>query len=110
MKAAVTILPSAWSYLNQLFEGEPGRVLRVYLSSKGCSGNSYEYEWLPENELGRYDDVQTLSGGKFAIRADSVLNLLGSELDYEATPFSQGLVWKNPLVKNTCGCGKSVGF
>ena len=110
MKAAVTILPGAQEYLAQLFDNNPEQVLRVYLSSKGCSGKSYEYEWVALDQVGRYDDVQTLSGGKFAIRADSVLNLLGSELDYESTPFSQGFVWTNPLVKNTCGCGKSIGF
>ena len=110
MKSAVSLSQSARDYLESQFDANPNQVLRVFVSNKGCSGHSYEYEWIEQEQVARGDDVQELSKGKLAIRADSVLYLLGSELDYESTLFSQGLKWSNPLVKNTCGCGKSIGF
>lgn len=110
MKSAVTITPSAQQYLQTLFDANPNQVFRISVNNKGCSGHSYDYEWIDASAIGRGDDVQEVLNGKVAVRADSVLYLLGSQLDYESTLFSQGFKWINPLVKNTCGCGKSIGF
>ena len=106
----INILPSAHLQLENMFTSNPNKILQVYLSSKGCGGHSYEFAWVDDSDIKQSDDTQLLPYGKLVIRADSILNLLGSNLDWITDLFESKFVWTNPHAKSICGCGKSVGF
>ncbi|GAM99287.1 iron binding protein SufA for iron-sulfur cluster assembly [alpha proteobacterium U9-1i] len=55
-----------------------------------------------------FDEVIEDSGVKILVKADAVLFLLGSVIDYETSRLSSKFVFKNPNETDACGCGESV--
>jgi len=110
MKQAIQLTEAAQSHLNHLLATHPGKHIRVCLNNKGCSGHSYAWDMIDESDIKKFDEKINLVGGVLVIEANSLLNLLGSTLDWQKSQFGEQLVWSNPNVKNMCGCGESVGF
>jgi iron-sulfur cluster assembly protein len=110
MKQAIQITESAQTHLNHLIVLNPGKHIRVSLNNKGCSGHSYVWDIIDQSDIKRFDEKINLVGGFLVIEAHSLLNLLGSTLDWQSAQFGEQFVWSNPNVKNMCGCGESVGF
>jgi iron-sulfur cluster assembly protein len=80
--------------------------LRVGVKNGGCAGQEYLIEYATEQ--GPLDEVIEDKGVRILIEPASVLFLLGSEIDYEATKLSARFVFKNPNETDACGCGESV--
>lgn len=80
--------------------------LHISIQKGGCAGMEYKFELLdqkPENiEL-----VETETINIFIAR-DSLLYLLGSELDFQQTALKSGFILNNPNQTAACGCGESV--
>ena len=47
-------------------------------------------------------------GVRILVKADAVLFLLGSVIDYETTRLASKFVFRNPNQTDACGCGESV--
>jgi iron-sulfur cluster assembly protein len=47
-------------------------------------------------------------GVQILVKADAILFLLGSTIDYETTRLSSRFVFRNPNQTDACGCGESV--
>lgn len=110
MTSPIEITASAQKQLNQLLINNPGKSILVSVNNKGCSGHSYQWDLVDPQDLKTFDEKITLDEGIFAIAASSMLKLWGSTLDYHSDRFGSQFVWQNPNVKNTCGCGESIGF
>jgi iron-sulfur cluster assembly protein len=110
MKPTIEILPAAQAHLEQMFQSNTDKLLQIGLSKKGCGGNSYEFSWIEKTQVKNGDEQIILAAGTLVIKADCILYLLGSTLDWKTDPFDSKFIWNNPMAKNTCGCGKSVGF
>jgi iron-sulfur cluster assembly protein len=86
----------------------PDCYLRIGLSSGGCSGFTYKYDFVvtPEEKdrTFKFEDV------KICIESKSYLFLIGMEIDYEEDLLKSGLVFNTPSAKRACGCGESVSF
>ena len=80
--------------------------LRVGVKNGGCAGMEYTMEWAEEKRP--FDEVIEDKGVKILIDAKAVLFLLGTEMDFEATPLRSGFVFRNPNQTSACGCGESV--
>jgi iron-sulfur cluster assembly protein len=80
--------------------------LRVGVKNGGCAGQEYLIEYATEQ--GPLDEVIEDKGVRILIEPASVLFLLGSEIDYEATKLSARFVFRNPNETDACGCGESV--
>lgn len=106
----LTITPVAECKLQSLLAENPSQHICVSLNNKGCSGHSYDWKLISEDQIQKFDHQVNLGSGKFVIRANSVLKLWGSTLDHVADHISEQFVWNNPNVTVTCGCGHSVGF
>lgn len=92
--------------LATLYAGaEQGRLLRIAVGTKGCSGLSYEMSWVdapgPGDEIVRDRDLTVLVDRK------ATLFLIGSVMDYETTLLTSGFTFTNPNEKGRCGCGES---
>lgn len=84
----------------------PYAGLRVGVKNGGCAGQEYVVEYAnTENPL---DEVVEDKGVRILIEPKAVMFLLGSEIDYVATPISAKFVFKNPNQTDACGCGESV--
>jgi iron-sulfur cluster insertion protein len=86
-------------------EGNDRLMLRISVTSGGCSGFSYHFDL--ETETGA-DDHLFASHGETIVVDDASLDLLsGSVLDFEESLMGSMFVMKNPNATATCGCGTS---
>ncbi len=105
-KMSITLTSSAKSQLRQsVADREKGIGVRVGVKRTGCSGLAYLMEYVDaladEDEVYQFDDV------KLVIDKKSLIYLKGTELDYVKNGLNEGFEFKNPNVKNECGCGES---
>ena len=85
--------------------GQQGMLLRISVGTKGCSGLSYNMDWV--REAGPGDEVVTDHGLTVLVDRKASLFLIGSEMDYETTVLTSGFTFRNPNEKGRCGCGES---
>lgn len=86
-------------------KGEQGRKLRIAVSTKGCSGLSYDLSWV--DAAGPGDEVVTDKGITILVDRKATLFLIGTVMDYEVKAMSAGFTFTNPNEKGRCGCGES---
>ena len=101
----MTLSEAAAARLRGLYEKGEGRLLRISVNTKGCSGLAYDMQWVtepgPGDEVVRDQDVTVLVDRKAS------LFLIGTVMDYEQTTLSAGFTFSNPNEKGRCGCGES---
>ena len=85
--------------------GQEGKLLRVSVGTKGCSGLSYDMAWV--EAAGPGDEVVTDNGVTVLVDRKASLFLIGTEMDYEVAALTSGFVFRNPNEKGRCGCGES---
>ncbi|MFC0384480.1 HesB/IscA family protein [Muricoccus vinaceus] len=86
-------------------KGEGGKLLRVAVSTKGCSGMSYQIDWV--DAAGPGDEVVTDKGVTVLVDRKATLFLIGTVMDYERKAMAAGFTFTNPNEKGRCGCGES---
>ena len=86
-------------------KGQEGMLLRISVSTKGCSGMSYNMDWV--SEPGPGDEVVTDRGLTVLVDRKATLFLIGTVMDYEVKALSAGFTFVNPNEKGRCGCGES---
>lgn len=97
---------AAAARLSRLYAGaEKGRLLRISVSTRGCSGHSYQLEWVEGPAAG--DEVITEHGVTVLVDRKASLFLIGTVMDWREDPLEQGFVFINPNEKGRCGCGES---
>jgi iron-sulfur cluster assembly protein len=82
-----------------------GELLRVALSTKGCSGLSYDMSFV--TAAGPGDETVTDKGVTVLVDKKATLFLIGTTMDYETTTLTSGFTFTNPNEKGRCGCGES---
>ena len=86
-------------------KGEQGKLLRIGVKTKGCSGMSYDMSWTdapaPTDEVVKSHDLTVLVDRKAS------LFLIGTVMDYEVKALTSGFTFTNPNEKGRCGCGES---
>ena len=83
---------------------DAGKILRIFVEPGGCSGFEYGMRLdapKPSDEVGEF------SGVSFAVDADSLDYLRGSEIHFDDGLSGKGFEIRNPNAESTCGCGKS---
>ena len=84
--------------------GKP--YLRVGVNNGGCAGMEYTMDYAEAPDA--FDELVEDKGVQILVKADAVLFLLGSEIDYEVGRLSSKFVFRNPNQTDACGCGESV--
>lgn len=84
----------------------------VYLSIKGGGCAGFEYHWDLKNtdELEKNDHIISTGKNNLAIAGNSLMFLMGCEIDYVAQMFGSMFEINNPNAKGACGCGVSIDF
>lgn len=83
-----------------------GLGLRLGTRKSGCSGFAYVVDYA--DMVAENDAVFESHGVKVVVDADSLKNLDGMEVDYvRSNALNEGFEFRNPNVKDTCGCGES---
>ena len=82
-----------------------GVGLRVGVRTSGCSGLAYKLEFA---DAVQPEDHQFESHGvKLYVDPKSLQYIDGTELDYTREGLNEGFKFRNPRVKDECGCGES---
>jgi iron-sulfur cluster assembly protein len=102
----MTLTDAAAERLRGLYaKGEQGKLLRIGVKTKGCSGMSYDMSWTeapaPTDEVVKDKDLTVLVDRKAS------LFLIGTVMDYEVKNLISGFTFTNPNEKGRCGCGES---
>ena len=103
---AITLTESAANrvktYLTRRGKGEG---LRVGVRKAGCSGFAYVIDFADSIEPD--DHVFEQRGVKVIVNPGSLPYLEGSELDFIKDGLNESFKFRNPNVKDQCGCGES---
>lgn len=79
--------------------------LRVEIKKGGCSGLSYKMDFDSEMHAG--DKAFEAFGQRVVVDQQSILYVIGMELDYSGGLNGKGFVFNNPNATKNCGCGSS---
>ena len=101
------ITDNAATQIKSLLEQSDDNVigLRIGVKARGCSGMAYDIQYA--SEAGAQDEIVEDKGIKLFVDPQSVMYLLGTEIDYVKNEFEEGFTFSNPNEKSRCGCGES---
>ncbi len=92
------------------------------MRNKGCAGLAYHLDYV--DKPGKFDEVVEQDGVKVLIDSKALFSIIGSEMDWKQDPLrfvllclalycsilmccSAKFTFKNPNIKDACGCGES---
>jgi iron-sulfur cluster assembly protein len=102
----MALTDAAAERLRALYSGaHEGELLRIALSTKGCSGLSYDMSFV--NAPGPGDETVKDKGVTVLVDKKATLFLIGTTMDYQQQTLSAGFTFINPNEKGRCGCGES---
>ncbi|KAF7720019.1 Uncharacterized protein PECH_008109 [Penicillium ucsense] len=104
-KAAMKLTPLATVQLRKLMDQPDPKFIRVGVKNRGCSGLAYHLEYV--EKPGKFDEIVEQDGVKVLIDSKALFSIIGSEMDWHEDPLSQRFVFRNPNIKEECGCGES---
>ena len=83
-----------------------GQGLRVSTKKSGCTGFAYVVDYA--DDIGPEDRVYESFGTKVVVDEKSLSQLDGMVIDFVRTNLlNEGFEFRNPNVKDMCGCGES---
>lgn len=82
-----------------------GLGIKVGVKTTGCSGLAYVLEYV-DNPLEEYQSFVSYGVHVF-VDPKSLPYLEGMEMDWVREGLNEGFDFKNPNVKDQCGCGSS---
>ena len=102
----ITLTPSAAKHVqNFLSKRGKGVGLRLGVRTSGCSGLAYKLEYA--DAVNPDDTTFDCNGIKVLVDPKSLPYLDGTELDFTREGLNEGFKFRNPNVKDECGCGES---
>ena len=104
-KAALSMTPTAVQRVRMLLNGPTPQLIRIGVRNKGCAGMSYHLEYV--EKPGKFDEVVEQEGVRVLIDSKALFSIIGSEMDWKEDSLSAKFVFKNPNIKDACGCGES---
>jgi iron-sulfur cluster assembly protein len=104
---AIELTESAARHVASMLEKRgQGIGLRLGTKKSGCTGFSYVVDYAEDS--GENDVVFESHGVKVVVDKQSLQQIDGLEVDYLKTnAINQGFEFRNPNIKDACGCGES---
>ncbi|RDW62865.1 hypothetical protein BP5796_11167 [Coleophoma crateriformis] len=104
-KAAMSLTPGAVNQLRQMLNQPDPKLIKVGVRNRGCSGLAYHLEYV--EKPGAFDEEVLQDGVKVLIDSKALFSIIGSEMDWVEDKLNQRFVFRNPNIKEQCGCGES---
>jgi iron-sulfur cluster assembly protein len=106
---AVTLTEQAANRV-QTFLAKRGKgvALRLGVRTSGCSGMAYKLEFA--DAVNPEDSQFESHGVKVVVDPKSLPYLEGTVLDFAKEGLNEGFKFRNPNVKDECGCGESFNI
>lgn len=121
--------PGAVARLQALLTGPHPQLIRIGVRNKGCAGMSYHLEYV--DKPGMFDEIVEQDGVRVLIDSKALFSIIGSEMDWVEDRMrcvllhityvipsnlllfslsSAKFAFRNPNVKDACGCGESFSL
>ena len=85
-----------------------GQGLRVGTKKSGCTGFAYVVDYA--DDIGTDDHAYSSHGITVVVDDKSLSQLDGTVIDFVKTNLlNEGFEFRNPNIKEMCGCGESFG-
>jgi len=104
-KAAMKLTPGAVNQLRAMLNQPEPKLIKVGVKNRGCSGLAYHLEYV--EKPGMFDEEVEQDGVKVLVDSKALFSIIGSEMDWIEDKLNQRFVFKNPNIKEQCGCGES---
>ncbi len=102
----IRLTDAAAQHVRRYLDGRgKGIGLRLGVRTTGCSGLAYVLEFA--DEVAANDEVFEDHDIKVIVDRKSLVYLAGTELDFTKNGLNEGFLFRNPNVKDECGCGES---
>ncbi|MGB5834833.1 MAG: iron-sulfur cluster assembly accessory protein [Thiohalocapsa sp.] len=104
---AVTLTDSAANHVStMLAKRGHGVGLRIGTKKSGCTGFAYVVDYA--DDVVGDDQVFESHGVKVVVDQDSLAQINGMEVDFvKSSLLNEGFEFRNPNIKDQCGCGES---
>ena len=106
----ITVSQTAAERIKKMIaDGTAGKpMLRVSVVSGGCSGLSYNMDFvdLPSDGDEKFSDKEI----EIVVDKKSFFYLIGTELNYSEGLNGKGFEFRNPNANRTCACGESFSL
>ncbi|MFB1487313.1 MULTISPECIES: HesB/IscA family protein [unclassified Thiocapsa] len=104
---AVTLTEAAAKHVaGMLSKRGHGVGLRVGTRKSGCTGFAYDVDYA--DAVDPADRIFESHGVKVVVDVESLGRIDGMVIDFvRSSLLNQGFEFRNPKVKDTCGCGES---
>ena len=102
----IRLTDAAAEHVRRYLDGRGrGIGLRLGVRTTGCSGLAYTLEFA--DEVAANDEVFEDHDITVVVDRKSLVYLAGTELDFTRNGLNEGFLFRNPNVKDECGCGES---
>jgi iron-sulfur cluster assembly protein len=103
----VTLTNAAAKHVsNMIAKRGHGVGLRIGTKKSGCTGYAYVVDYADDLEEG--DQVFESHGVKVVVDDQSLEQIDGMEVDFvKSSLLNEGFEFRNPNIKDACGCGES---
>ncbi len=103
---AITLTEAAAGHIRRLLDKRgKGLGLRLGVRKSGCSGFAYDLDYV--DEIAEDDTVFEEFGVKVVVSCEGLEVLDGTVVDYARDGLNENFRFRNPNVKDECGCGES---
>ncbi|HET7922584.1 MAG TPA: iron-sulfur cluster assembly protein IscA [Gammaproteobacteria bacterium] len=103
---AITLTDAAARRVTSYLEKRgSGLGLRLGIRKTGCSGFAYDVDYA--DAAGSDDVVFEDRGVKVVVPRESLPYLDGTEVDFVRQGLAESFQFRNPNIKDECGCGES---
>ena len=103
---SIQITPAASDRMRAFLAKAPEAAgVRFSVKRMGCSGFGYVVDLA--GAIASDDQVMDIDGIRVVVDPKSLPYIDGTELDFAKEGLNEGFKFKNPNVKDECGCGES---
>lgn len=99
------LTPAAVEQVRELLEGPEPKLIKVGVRNRGCSGLAYDLQYV--EKPGAFDELVEQDGVRVLVDSKALFSIIGSEMDWVEDKLNQRFVFRNPNIKEECGCGES---
>lgn len=107
----ITITDRAKKHFADLYNSNSEQFIKLKVTTKGCSGHSYDLSFCSEKDITPLDDkIELENSFTLVLDQKSIMWLMGTQIDWIEDRFGSKFDFANPMIAGTCGCGESFHF
>jgi iron-sulfur cluster assembly accessory protein len=103
--SVIKLTDAAVIRIREMSARTPGKVVRLSAKASGCSGYKYVFDFVESSDPN--DPKVEKDGVVVVVDRMSLMQVLGTEVDWKDTDLERKFVFNNPMAQSYCGCGES---